>query len=194
MKTQMMKNETTENRLCILSSVIAAGWTVWYMHYGNPFENSGALSKTGLTHKAEFILWGILTLFALCFNLVSAYRRYTKVKFYIPMLGAAALGMTLTLAFDFDYDEKAQYFLHCAGSLAFSAIMGIAVFLLFLLNYKKAKIFRAFTYISGIILIVDLICLLIFKETAMIEAVPIFAGYIMLGAVNLRREKVEITG
>lgn len=180
--------------ICILSSTLAVGWTIGYMQYGDPFENSGALSKIGLTHKAEFIIWGILTLFALCFNLVTAYRKYANVKFYIPMLGVASVGMILTLAFDFDYDEKIQYFLHCAGSLTFSVIMGIAVFLLFLFNYKKGGIFKAFTYISGSILTVDLICLLIFKETAMIETVPIFAGYIMLGTVNLRREKVEITG
>lgn len=164
------------------------------MRYGNPFDNSGALSKIGLTHKAEFIVWGILTLFALCFNLVTSYKKYTDAEFYIPMVAVASAGMVLTLAFDFDYDEKVQYFLHCAGSLTFSAVMGIAVFLLFLINYKKTGIFKIFTYVSGIILIIDFICLLIFKETAMIEVLPIFAGYIMLGAVNLRREKVEITG
>lgn len=162
------------------------------MRYDNPFENSGALSKIGLTHKAEFIIWGMLTLFALCFNLITAYRRYSNYKFYIPMLCIATVGMMLTLAFDFDYDKKVQYFLHCTGSLAFSGIMGVVVFLLFLLNHKKGLIFRLFTYASGIILIIDLICLLILKETAMIEAVPIFAGYIMLCTVNLRREKIEI--
>lgn len=190
----MIKNMNINKIICILSSVIASGWTIWYMQYGEPFENSGALSKIGLTHKTEFIIWGLLTLFALVFNLITAYKKYTNAKFYIPMLSVASVGMVLTLAFDFDYDKKLQYFLHCAGSLTFSAIMGITVFLLFLFNHKKAEIFKIFTYVSGLILIADLICLLIFKETAMIETVPIFAGYIMLGTVNLRREKVEITG
>ena len=75
----------------------------------------------------------------------------------------------------------------------FSAVTGITIFLLFLLNYKKGRIFKIFTYITAIILITDLICLLIFKETGLIEALPIFAGYLLLGIVNLRREKVELT-
>ena len=53
--------------------------------------------------------------------------------------------------------------------------------------------FKAFTVASGMILIGDLVCLLIFKETGLIETLPIFAGYIMLSAVNLRREKIETT-
>lgn len=183
----------TKKIICILSSITAVCCTVWYMQYGEPFKNSGALSKIGLTHKTEFIIWGVLTLFALCFNLITAYKTHTNVNFYKPMLCIASIGMVLTLAFNFDYDEKLQYFLHCAGSLTFSAVMGIAVFLLFLLNHKKAVIFKIFTYASGIILTADLICLLIFKETAIIEVVPIFSGYIMLGAVNLRREKIEVT-
>ena len=74
----------------------------------------------------------------------------------------------------------------------FSAVTGITVFLLFLICFKKGVMFKAFTVASGMILIGDLVCLLIFKETGLIEALPIFAGYIMLSAVNLRREKIEI--
>ncbi|MGN0528277.1 MAG: hypothetical protein ACI4IE_04015, partial [Eubacterium sp.] len=82
---------------------------------------------------------------------------------------------------------------HCIGSLTFSAVSGITVFLLFLLNFKKSFMFKVFTCITGVILVVDLICLFIFKETGLIEALPIFAGYIMLMITNFRREKIEIT-
>ena len=94
---------------------------------------------------------------------------------------------------DFDFDKKAEYYLHCAGSLTFSAITGITIFLLFLLNYKRNSLFKAFTYITAGVLIIDFVCLLIFKETGLIEALPIFAGYILLATVNLRREKIELT-
>ncbi|MGN0532257.1 MAG: hypothetical protein ACI4IN_05635 [Eubacterium sp.] len=173
----------------IALSLVATIYTCWYMHYGIPYKNSGALSKIGLEHKGLFVLWGILTFAALAYSVSIAYKRYTNTKAYLPLLSVAGIGMGLTLSFDFDYDIKPDYYLHCAGSLVFSAIMGVTVFLLFLLCYKKGLVFKAFTYITGAILITDAILLLIYKETGLIEAVPVISGYIMLGVVNCIRER-----
>lgn len=177
--------------LAIFSSVIATAYTIWYMHFGVPYENSGALSKIGLEHHGLFVVWGVLTTLALGINIVIAYQKYTKTKVYIPLLSVSTVGMVLTLCFDFDFDQKLDYYLHCAGSLTFSAVMGITIFVLFLLNFGKNSMCEAFTYITGGILVVDLICLFIFKETGLIETLPIFAGYLLLGIANLRRDKVE---
>ncbi len=177
---------------CLLSTV-ATVYTIWYMHYGVPYKNSGALSKIGLEHHALFAIWGVSTFLALAFAIIFAYRKYLKTKIYIPLLIISGIGMLLTLTNDFDFDKKTEYFLHCSGSLAFSAVTGITIFLLFLLNYKKDLLFKIFTYITAVILVSDLICLLIFKETGLIEVLPIFAGYLLLGIVNVRRDKVELT-
>ena len=177
---------------CILSAV-ATVYTIWYMHYGVPYENSGALSKIGLEHRILFAIWGVLTFSALAFAITLAYKKYLNTKVYIPLLAISGVGMILTLTNDFDFDKKVQYFLHCGGSLTFSAVTGITIFLLFFLNYKKDVLFKIFTYITAAVLIADLICLLIFKETGLIEALPIFAGYLLLDTVNFRREKVELT-
>ncbi len=180
-----------KNTIGVLSSAAAFVYTLWYMHFGEAHKNSGALSKIGLQHHNFFVIWGVLTFFALAFNIVTAYKRYTKTKAYIPLLSVSAVGMILTLCFDFDYSLKPDYYIHCIGSLTFSAVMGITIFLLFLLCCNKGLIFRVFTFITAGILITDLILLLIFKETGLIEAVPIFAGYVLLSIINLRRDKVE---
>lgn len=180
-----------KNIIGAVSSVTAFVYTLWYMHFGAAHKNSGALSKIGLQHHGFFVIWGVLTLFALAFNIIIAYRRYTNTKVYIPLLSVSAIGMMLTLCFDFDFTQKPDYYLHCIGSLTFSAVMGITIFLLFLLCYNKGKIFRVFTVITALILISDLILLLIFKETGLIEAVPIFAGYVLLCAINFRRDRIE---
>ena len=177
---------------CLLSAV-ATVYTIWYMHYGVPYKNSGALSKIGLEHHALFAIWGVLTFSALTFAIILAYKKHLKTKIYIPLLVISGISMLLTLTNDFDFDKKSEYFLHCGGSLTFSAVMGITIFLLFLLNYRKSLLFKFFTYITAVILVSDLICLLIFKETGLIEALPIFAGYLLLGIVNVRRDKVELT-
>lgn len=175
-------------------SIFAAIYTVWYMHFGTACKNEGALSAIGLERRGYFVIWGVLTIAALSVNITLAYKRYTKTKAYIPLLAVSAIGMIMTLCFDFDFDEKVQYYLHCAGSLIFSAVTGITVFVLFILNFKKEKIFKAFTVITAVILLGDFVLLLIYQETGLIETVPIFAGYIMLAAVNTRRDKVEIFG
>lgn len=174
--------------LCFVSFI----YTVWYMHFGVAYKNSGALSKIGLSHRGYFIIWGALTFTALAYGIIIAFRRYTKTRIYVPLLVISAVGMMLTLAFDFDFDKKVHYYLHCSGSLTFSAVMGITVLLLFLLCFNQSAVFRLFAFITSAILISDLICLLIFKETALIEVLPVFAGYIMLCIINLRRDRVEI--
>ena len=171
---------------CLCSSIIAVVYSLYYAGLGGFIGNSGALSKIGLTHPVLFIIWGAVTCIALFFNLTVGYMKM-KYKFYIPLLIIASIGMILTVTNDFDYSQKSEYLLHCIGSLTFSAVMGITVFLLFLLSKDYLL-----TAISGFILIADLILLIIFKETAIIELAPIFAGFILLGIHNTRRERQTV--
>ncbi len=79
-----------------------------------------------------------------------------------------------------------DYYFHVAGSLIFSAVTGTVVFLYFLL--AKRKLLCALT---AIILLGDIAFLIIFKETGLIEAAPIFAGLIMMNTEILRGNKIE---
>ena len=176
-----------------LLCAVATVYTVWYMHFGVPYKNSGALSKIGLMHHGYFVLWGVLTFAALSLGIVRAYRRYTQTKIYLPLLCLSGVGMALTLAFDFDFSKMPDYYFHCAGSLLFSVITGTTIFVLFAMLYKKDTLYKIFTYLTAALLLGDLVLLLIFKETALIEVVPIFAGYAMLSIADLRRETVELT-
>lgn len=172
--------------ICLFSCIVSGVYSVCYASLGGFCGNSGALSKIGLAHPVLFAVWGILTYFALALNIIIGFKR-TKYKFYIALLVIALIGICLTVIFDFDYSKHNEYILHCVGSLTFSAVMGITVFLLFLVN--KAYFFAV---LSGLILITDLILLVIFKETALIELTPIFAGYIMLSIYNLKKENSPI--
>ncbi len=176
-----------KKRICLLTVVIAVSITIYYLTFGGIRGNESALSTVGLEHPIWFAFWGISTYTALAFNIHTAFCK-TKYKFYIILLIISAVGMVLTLSCDFDYDKYPQYLAHCIGSLAFSGVTGVSVFLAFLLNKKYIL-----SAISALILITDLIMLLIFKETALIEIVPIFAGYIMLliNNLTLRKDKIE---
>lgn len=179
--------------LSALLSAAATAYTLWYMHFDKPWTNDGALSTIGLEHKGLFILWGVLTYAALTFAAVLAYRRLVRTKVYLPLLGISAIGMALTLGFDFIYGKKPDFYLHCAGSLLFSAVTGFTVFLLFLLCFKRGIIYKIFTVLTAVILLGDTVLLCIFHETGLIEAVPIFAGMLMLAIINFRRDDIEAT-
>ncbi len=181
-----ISGEIMKKFFCILLSIVATVYSVCYASIGNFQGNDGALSKIGLRHPVLFALWGGITYIALAFNIAIGFRK-TKYKFYIALLAVSLIGMLLTICFDFDYSKHTEYILHCAGSLSFSAIMGITVFLLFLLC--KSYILSGF---CAAILIIDLVLLIIYKETALIELLPIFSGYIMLCIHNTKKEKKAI--
>lgn len=181
-----------KSKLSALLCVITAVYTLWYMHFGTAYKNSGALSKIGLEHRILFGAWGVLTYISLAFAITLAYRKLSDKKFFIPLLAVSGIGMALTLINRFDFNIKIEYYLHCIGSLAFSAVMGITIFLLYFTVRKKSRINMIFCIITAVILLCDMICLFIFKETGLIEVIPIFAGYIILSVTNLRREKIEI--
>lgn len=175
-----------KNYLCLILSIISAFYSVFYASLGGLSGNEGALSKIGLTHPALFAVWGILTCLALFANIIVGFKNI-KYKFYVYLLVAAAIGMLLTILFDFDYNNQLNYWLHCIGSMSFSIVMGITVFLLFLLS--KNYIFAA---ASAVILITDFVLLIIFKETALIELFPILSGLIMMVIHNMRKERMTV--
>lgn len=175
-----------KNFICPALSIIAAVYSVCYASLGGFKGNSSAMSKIGLEHPILFAVWGVLTFIALAVNIIIGYRK-TKYKFYIALLILSLIGMALTILCDFDYDKYGEYILHCAGSLTFSAVMGITVFLLFLLS--RSYVLAA---VSGVLLVADFILLIIYKETAFIELMPIFSGYILLYIHNMKKEKILV--
>lgn len=181
--------------LIITISVMSVLLTIWMLHYGNPVDNSGALSKIGLTHPFLFSCWGVLTFLALYANIILGIKKADRlIKPVYILTFISAIGMILTLCCDFDYNKIVQYYLHCIGSMLFSIITGMLVFALFAINFKKSVLHKIATVIIGIILLSDLILLLIFKETGLIEAVPVIFGLITLPIFNfLIKDKKHVT-
>ena len=154
------------------------------MHFGELTTIEGALSKSGIVHPVYFTIWGILTFTALYSNVFSLYskhvRKYRWKRLVIPLSAVAAIGMMLTLACRFGKEFGFEYYLHCAGSLAFSIITSVIVFTYYLLNCKRHWIYSAATIVIGLLLITDLVFLIICKQNALIEAVPILFALIAM--------------
>lgn len=159
------------NALLSLAAII---YTVFYMSLNELTTNEGALSKTGLKHPVLFFIWGILIYISLYTNIFMLAKCFGKIRQYHYITAVSALiGMAFTLIFKFDYSLRFQYFMHCAGSLVFSVCTGIAVFFTYLSGFRIKAFNAVLTIMIGIILIADLILLLIFKQNALIEGVPV---------------------
>lgn len=166
----------------ISANSAAAIYSIIYASIGGFVGNESALSTVGLEHPVLFFLWGITVCCVLYLDIFIAYSQ-TKYKFHYCAAAVSAVGMILTVCCDFDYDKYTQYILHCTGSLTFSIVTGVTVFLFFVLAKNRLS-----AVISAVILITDLIFLLIFKETALIELVPIFTGMLLLTVHNIKTE------
>lgn len=174
-------------------SLCAAVYTIFYMSLNDLTSNEGALSKTGLSHPVLFFIWGTLVYIALYINIFSLAKTFGRItSFHIIFAVSALIGMGLTLFFKFDYSLKTQYFLHCAGSLIFSVCTGVAVFITYLSGFKKNVFNAVLTMIIGVILLTDLILLIIFKQNALIETLPVLFALIAMPvtlAYNQYRKK-----
>jgi hypothetical protein len=157
----------------IILSICAISYTVYFMSLNDLTTNNGALSKTGISHPVLFFVWGILVYTALCTNIFSLADKFNKITNFHIILVASFIGMLMTLIFKFDYSLKMQYLLHCSGSLIFSVCTGIEVFITYMYGFKKNTFNAVLTVIIALILITDLILLIIFKQNALIEGLPI---------------------
>ena len=102
----------------------------------------------------------------------------------------AGVGMALTVCCPFDFERHTLWLLHCIGSLAFSVLSGVAIFLCFLFSFKKGRFWQCATVFWAALMIGDLILLLIYKETGLIEATPVLTGVVLLNIAIYQKEKV----
>lgn len=159
------------NALLSISAII---FTVYFMSLNDLTTNEGALSKTGIEHPFLFFIWGLLAYISLYTNIFMLAGCLQKVtRFHFVAASAALIGIIFTVVFKFDYSLKFQYFMHCAGSLTFSVCTAIAVFITYLSGFKISKFNAVLTVAVGTISTADLILLIIYKQTALIEGLPV---------------------
>lgn len=116
--------------ISVFISLIAMIYSLYYASLGGFVGNEGALSKIGLYHPVLFAIWGLLTAAAIDLNITIGFLK-TKYKFHYILICVSLIAMIMTISFDFDYSNYTQYMLHCIGSMTFSIITGVNVFLLF---------------------------------------------------------------
>lgn len=176
--------------LLSLFSLLYISFTVWYLHFADPTTNDGALSAIGRQHPVWFAIWGLYTFAVLFLLLAPLYRSIRRLPVCYGLLLPAGVGMALTVGCPFDGERHTLWLLHCIGSLTFSVCSGAAVFLCFCLRFSQGRYWQSASVLWAVLMFSDFVLLLIFKETGLIEAVPILVGVVLLNiAIYLRKKE-----
>lgn len=172
--------------------IVSTVYTAWYMQLGSIFENSGALSTIGLEHRLLFAVWGVLAQGAMIVNIETMYRSAgISLKFYKILLIASTVGIGMTLVFPFDYDLRAFYVLHCTGAFLFTGANSGAILAYFILRRKVHPAFWVLFGLGCAVLAASLILLLITKETAFNETLPLFGAFALFAATNATKLGIQ---
>lgn len=104
-----------------------------------------ALSTIGLDHPVLFALWGAGTYGVLYLLLYTMYNKQKRRGLCHGLVLPAGVGMALTVCCPFDFERHNLWLLHCIGSLAFSVLSGVAIFLCFLIFSKNGRFWQCAT-------------------------------------------------
>lgn len=137
-----------------------------------------------------FALWGAGTYGVLYLLLYTMYNKQKRRGLCHGLVLPAGVGMVLTVCCPFEFERHTLWLLHCIGSLAFSVLSGVAIFLCFFVFIQKGRFWQCATVFWAALMIGDLILLLIYKETGLIEAMPVLTGVVLLNIAIYQKEKV----
>ena len=147
-------------------------------------------SMIGLVWPKLFKLWGVLggaTLFA---NTMYAYRKFefeSKTGVILGSLGAAAIYMTINCP---SYGETKDFSVprcaaHWSGALLFAVLIAAPLVIFLFRKAKEEKGIFLWTFVIVVILLLTMVILLItVGKSAMIENIPMIAGYILVYLLN----------
>ena len=158
---------------------------------GDPWLETNTASMIGVRHPAQFFLWLLLTGAVFFFNNRAMYENY-----HCPNRLGRALAWAALFAFPVVFLVNGQIIngevvlegirkvIHWSATGAFIACNALAILLVFLYARRQARRFNILC--AGVVAVVAgmLAILLTIGKSALFEAVPIWAAYIMLFLVN----------
>ncbi|MDD4316149.1 MAG: hypothetical protein PHC84_03185 [Clostridia bacterium] len=176
-------NDFSRNEIvCMLALVASLSYAMYYIDIEDPLKYS--LSEIGRSNWALFIVWSLLSGVAILLNVHRLYERTG----YSAKLGKAFLysGLAfLVLTFlNMSKNPMYWYYIHVATAILFAVLSfgSIALCLVYMSNRLKAYLYV--TVILFALLLIDIIFLIIYKQMALFESIPLVLCYIVLFFTN----------
>ncbi len=188
-------NDFSRNEIvCMAALVTSLIYAMYYIDIQNPLQYS--LSEIGRSNWALFIVWSLLSGIAILLNVHRLYERTG----YSSKIGKAFLysGLVfLVLTFlNMSKDPMYWYYIHVATAILFAVLAFASISLCLLYMAKKIKAYLYITVILFALILVDIVFLIIYKQMALFESIPLVLCYVILFFTNFTEtfnpNKIEI--
>lgn len=168
--------------VCMAALIISLVYAMYYIDILNPLKYS--LSEIGRYNTALFVVWCLLSGIAILLNV---HRLYARTG-YTAKLGKAFLysGLIFLVAtfLNMSKDPIIFYWIHVATAILFSVLSFASIALCFIFMSKRKKSYLILTIILFALLLVDIIFLIIYKQMALFESIPLVLCYVALFFTN----------
>ena len=175
---KVRKNEI----VCLCSLIAALMYGMFYLDIMNPLEYS--LSEIGRFNSTLFIIWCLVSGFALFFNVNRLYERLNyKSKAGSTLLYTGLFFLVLTFL-NMKKIPEIWYWIHVSTAILFSILCFASIVFPLLYMFKKNVKYRILSSIFFALVAADIILLAIFKQMALYEFIPLILGYIVMFLIN----------
>lgn len=173
---------TRNEIVCMTALLVSLIYAMFYIDILNPLKYS--LSEIGRYNSALFIVWCILSGVAILLNVHRLYQRVC----YTAKLGKGFLysGLLFLIAtfLNMSKDPIIFYWIHVATAILFSVLSFASIALALINMSKKNKNYLILTAILFFLILVDIVFLIIYKQMALFESIPLVLCYVALFFTN----------
>lgn len=168
--------------VCMGALIASLTYAMYYIDIENPLQYS--LSEIGRSNWFLFNVWCILSGLAILLNV---HRLYARTGYSAGLgkkfLYAGMIFLVMTFL-NMSKDPMIFYWIHVATAILFAVLSFASIGLCLIHMSKKYKQYRILTITFFILIFIDIIFLIIYKQMALFESIPLVLGYVVLFFTN----------
>lgn len=171
--------------VCMLSLLASLIYAVYYIDIQDPLKYS--LSEIGRSNWMLFIVWCILSGVALLLNVNKLYERtrHTNFNQRLPKICLySGLGFLVLTFLNMSKEPMFWYYIHVVTAILFAVLTFYSIISCLIYMAKRQKPYLYLTAIVLIIVFIDIVFLIIYKQMALFESIPLILCYIVLFFTN----------
>ncbi len=171
--------------VCMLSLLASLIYAVYYIDIQDPLKYS--LSEIGRSNWMLFIVWCILSGVALLLNVNKLYERtrHTNFNQRLPKICLySGLGFLVLTFLNMSKEPMFWYYIHVVTAILFAVLTFYSIISCLIYMAKRQKPYLYLTAIVLLIVFIDIVFLIIYKQMALFESIPLILCYIVLFFTN----------
>lgn len=173
---------TRKEIVCMVALLASLIYAMYYIDIKNPLQFS--LSEIGRYNWPLFIVWCLLSGIAVLLNVHRLYQRTGYSAGLGKIFLYSGLIFLVCTFLNMSKDPIIFYYIHVATAILFAVLSFASIALCLLYMAKKSKAYLILTVILFSLILIDLIFLVIYKQMALFESIPLVLCYVVLFFTN----------